>query len=68
MAVPLGRPHSAYPGSTDKAVYFEVVCGTLFFAPLVLVRDIEAVWRTAVAFVAIGLVVAHAATPGSIPS
>jgi len=68
VAVLLAALTSAYPGSTYKAVYFEVVCGTLFFAPLVLVRDIEAVWRTAVAFVAIGLVVAHAATPGSIPS
>ena len=58
---------SSRDGGTYKAVYFEVVCGTLFFAPMVLVRDAAGLGRLAAAFVIVGLLVAHAASPGSSP-
>ena len=59
---------SSYPGGTFKAVYFEVTCGALFFAPLVLVRDVAGFVRIAAGFVVIGLLVAHAAIPGATPN
>ena len=55
------------PGGVYKAVYFEAVCGTLFFAPMVLIRDAAGFARLAAGLVIVGLVVADAATPGSIP-
>jgi O-antigen ligase len=59
---------SPIPGATYKAVYFEIVCGTLFFASLILVRDGPGLARLATGFVIVGLVVAQAAVPGGIPN
>jgi O-antigen ligase len=49
-------------------VYFEIVALTLFFAPLVLIRDLSALVRLALGFAVVGLIVANAATPSIDPS
>jgi hypothetical protein len=59
---------SSLPGATGKGLYFEIVPMTLFFSPFVLVRDLHALVRLALAFAVVGLIVAEAATPSIDPS
>ena len=59
---------SSLPGAGSKAIYFEVVPLVLFFSPFVLVRDLPALTRLAVAFIAVGFIVAQAASPSADPS
>jgi O-antigen ligase len=59
---------SSLPGAASKAVYFEAVPLVLFFSPFVLVRDLQALTRLALAFIAVGFIVVHATSPGVDPS
>jgi O-antigen ligase len=59
---------SSLPGAASKAIYFEVVPLVLFFSPFVLVRDLPALTRLAVAFIAVGFIVAQAASPSADPT
>jgi O-antigen ligase len=59
---------SSLPGAASKGIYFEVVPLVLFFSPFVLVRDLPALTRLAVAFIAVGFIVAQAASPSADPT
>ncbi len=59
---------SSLPGAGSKAIYFEVVPLTLFFSPFVLVRDLPALTRLALAFIVVGFIVAQASSPSADPS
>jgi O-antigen ligase len=59
---------SSLPGAGSKSIYFETVTLVLFLSPFLLVRDLPALTRLAVAFVAVGFIVAHATHASPDPS
>jgi len=59
---------SSLPGASSKGIYFESVTLVLFLSPFVLVRDLPALTRLAVGFVAVGFIVVHATHPSADPS
>jgi O-antigen ligase len=59
---------SSLPGALHKGIYFEAVPLLLFFSPFVLVRDLPALTRLALGFIAVGFVVAQAASPSPDPT
>jgi O-antigen ligase len=52
----------------SKAIYFEVVPLVVFFSPFVLVRDLAALNRLALAFIAVGFIIVNASSPTADPS
>ncbi len=59
---------SSLPGATSKGIYFEAVPLLLFFSPFVLVRDLTALTRLAVAFIGVAFIIVHASSPSADPS
>ncbi len=59
---------SSLPGATTKGIYFEIVPLVLFFAPFMLVRDLDALTRLSLAFIVVGLIVVHATSASADPS
>jgi O-antigen ligase len=59
---------SSLPGAASKAIYFEAVPLLLFFSPFVLVRDLPALTRLALGFIAVGFVILQATSPSADPS
>jgi O-antigen ligase len=59
---------TSLPGAMSKAIYFEGVSLLLFFSPFVLVRDLAALGRLALAFIAVAFIIVQATSPTVDPS